>query len=297
MSEAAPIKSYEPEHLEEVWTVTRRASRTSLGTGVSAAIWTSDRPVEIWGSADLSVNVLSMALRPYRCEAWADDKKLQFEQCRTSSLQIMPAAASPRAYFPEPIELLHLNFPHDRLADIASVEPGALELNDPLARFDPDIANTCHQLARELKTDCTMSQLHFDALTTSIGVQLVRRWSNRGTKVTSFRGGLPPARRRRVEEFLMTHLADDIGLDALAAIAGLSPKHFARAFRQSTGMPPHRWLIERRIDRAKALLLTTDLSLAEIALACGFADQSHFTAAFRKLAGLTPGGYRQEIRT
>jgi AraC family transcriptional regulator len=208
----------------------------------------------------------------------------------------MPAAATPRAYFCEPIELLHLYFPHDHLAEIASATPGALELKDPLAQFDPDIANTCHRLARELNDDCTMSQLHFDALTISIGVQLVRRWSNRGTKVTPFRGGLPPARLRRVEEFLMTHLADDIGLDALAAIADLSPKHFARAFRQSTGMPPHRWLIERRIDRAKALLRTAELSLAEVALACGFADQSHFTAAFRKAAGMTPGGYRQEIR-
>ena len=295
MSEAAAIKSYEPEQLDDVWTVTRRASRTSLGTGISAAIWTSDRPVEIWGSADLSIDVLSMALRPYRCEAWADHKKLLFEQCRTSSLQIMPAAASPRAYFREPIEMLHLYFPHDHLADIASVAPGALELKDPLAKFDPDISNTCHRLARELATDCSMSQLHFDALTTSIGVQIVRRWSNRGTKAAAFRGGLPPARLRRVEEFLMTHLADDVGLDTLAAIAELSPKHFARAFRQSTGMPPHRWVIERRIDRAKAQLRTSDLGLAEIALACGFADQSHFTATFRKLAGTTPGGYRQEI--
>jgi AraC family transcriptional regulator len=295
MSGAAPIKSYEPEHLEKVWTLTRRASRTSLGTGVSAAIWTSGRPVEIWGSADLSFDVLSMALRPYRCEAWADNKKLQFEHCRTSSLQIMPAAASPRAYFHEPIELLHLNFPHHRLADIAAVAPGALELSDPLAQFDSDIADTCHRLARELNVDCTMSQLHFDALTTSIGVQIVRRWSNRGTKVTPFRGGLPPARLRRVEEFLMAHLADDVGLDTLAAIADLSPKHFARAFRQSTGMPPHRWLIEQRIDRAKALLRKGDASLAEIALACGFADQSHFTVTFRKMVGATPGCFQKEF--
>jgi AraC family transcriptional regulator len=296
MNEAASIKSYEPEKLGEVWTVTRQASRTSLDTGVSAAIWTSDRPVEISASADLSTDILSMALRPYRCAAWADEKRLQFEQCRTSSLQIMPAAVTPRAYFPEPIELLHVYFPHDRLADISSVAPGALELNDPLAQFDPDLANTCHRLVRELRTDCAMSKLHFDALTTSIGVQLVRRWSNHGMKIKSFQGGLPAARLRRVEEFLMAHLAEDIGLDDLAAIADLSAKHFARAFRQSTGIPPHRWLIERRIDRAKALLVEDDLNLAEIALTCGFADQSHFTAAFRKSVGATPAIFRRESR-
>jgi AraC family transcriptional regulator len=111
------------------------------------------------------------------------------------------------------------------------------------------------------------------------------------------KGGLPSARLRRVEEFLMAHLADDIGLDDVAAVAGLSAKHFARAFRQSTGMPPHRWLIQRRIDRAKAMLLKGDLTLAEIALACGFADQSHFTSAFRKSLGTTPAIFRREFRT
>jgi AraC family transcriptional regulator len=141
-----------------------------------------------------------------------------------------------------------------------------------------------------------MSQLHFDALTTSIGVQLVRRWSNHGVRAKPFQGGLPPARLRRVEAFLMEHLADDIGLDDLAAIADLSAKHFARAFRQSTGLPPHRWLIERRIDRAKALLSFGDDSLADVAVTCGFADQSHFTAAFRKIVGTTPGSFRREVR-
>jgi AraC family transcriptional regulator len=208
----------------------------------------------------------------------------------------MPAAVTPRAYFSDPIELLHVYFPHGKLAEMASVAPGALELKDPLTKVDPDISNTCHRLARELSSDCAMSQLHFDALTTSIGVQLVRRWSNHVIRARPFQGGLPPARLRRVEEFLMAHLADDIGLDDLAAIADLSAKHFARAFRQSTGMPPHRWLIERRIDRAKALLVGDDQSLAEIALTCGFADQSHFTAAFRKVVGATPGSYRRELR-
>jgi AraC-like DNA-binding protein len=208
----------------------------------------------------------------------------------------MPAAAAPRAYFRDSIELLHVYFPHHWLADIASVAPGELELRDPLAQFDPDLANSCHRLARELRTDCAMSKLHFDALTTSIGVQIVRRWSNHGTKTKPFQGGLPAARLRRVEEFLMAHLAEDIGLDDLAAIADLSAKHFARAFRQSTGVPPHRWLIERRIDRAKALLIEDGLNLAEIALACGFADQSHFTAAFRKSVGATPAIFRRESR-
>jgi AraC family transcriptional regulator len=110
-------------------------------------------------------------------------------------------------------------------------------------------------------------------------------------------GGLAPRQLHRVTEFMNEHAHQDLALEDLAALAGLSAKHFARAFRQSTGIPPHRWLIERRIERAKHLLITADLGLAEIALACGFADQSHFTAAFRRGTGATPGAFRQETRT
>jgi AraC family transcriptional regulator len=110
-------------------------------------------------------------------------------------------------------------------------------------------------------------------------------------------GGLSGWQLRRVTDFMTEHAAEDLALEELAALVSLSAKHFARVFRQSTGTPPHRWLIERRLDRAKAMLVEGDLNLAEIALACGFADQSHFTAAFRKLVGMTPGSYRRELGT
>lgn len=96
--------------------------------------------------------------------------------------------------------------------------------------------------------------------------------------------------------FVREQADEDFALDELAALANLSAKHFARAFRQSTGVPPHRWLIERRIDRAKALLVEADLGIAEIALARGFADQSHFRAAFHKSVGATPDACRRETR-
>jgi AraC family transcriptional regulator len=121
-------------------------------------------------------------------------------------------------------------------------------------------------------------------------------WHQVGRAPGLARGGLAGRQLRRVAEFIDAHLEQDLMLDDLAALVDLSPKHFARAFRQSTGAPPHRWLIERRIERAKALLSLGDDSLAHIALACGFADQSHFTAAFRKCVGVTPGCFRRELR-
>ena len=113
----------------------------------------------------------------------------------------------------------------------------------------------------------------------------------------ALRGGLPPRQLQRVTDFMREHAAQDLLLDDLAALVGLSPTHFARAFRQSTGVPPHRWLTNLRIERARELLEAGDLPLAEIALACGFADQSHFTVTFKKATALTPGAYRREART
>ena len=109
-------------------------------------------------------------------------------------------------------------------------------------------------------------------------------------------GGLCAWQLRRVCEFVDAHLDRDLALDDLAGLINLSGKHFSRAFRQSTGVPPHRWLIERRIDRARSLILNSNLSLAAISLACGFADQSHFTATFRRLTGVTPKAYRRLMR-
>ncbi len=113
-------------------------------------------------------------------------------------------------------------------------------------------------------------------------------------RATPPRGGLSPRHLRRASDFIMEHLAEDICLDDLAGLTGLSCKHFVRAFKCSTGLPPHQYLIARRIEAAKRHLADGKASLADIALQCGFADQSHFTAAFRKAVGVPPGTWRRE---
>ena len=110
------------------------------------------------------------------------------------------------------------------------------------------------------------------------------------------RGGLPPRAIRRVREFVEEHLEENISIQALANIAGLSMYHFARAFKQSEGMTPHEYLIQRRVQRTKDLLAETDLSLSEIALASGFSDQSHCARRFREHVGVTPSSYRWSLR-
>jgi AraC family transcriptional regulator len=107
------------------------------------------------------------------------------------------------------------------------------------------------------------------------------------------RGGLAPATRRRVADFVESHLESPLTVGDLAAVAGLSVFHFARVFKQSAGESPHVFVLRRRIERAKRLLSQSRLPLREIAPACGFSSQSHLTARFRKLTGVTPRGYRR----
>jgi AraC-like DNA-binding protein len=99
-----------------------------------------------------------------------------------------------------------------------------------------------------------------------------------------------------VREYIEAHLNDSMELAELSAIAGLSVFHFARQFKQTTGVTPHFYLVRRRVERAKELLTRTELSLSDIAFAAGFADQSHLTRHFRQLAGITPGQFRRSLR-
>ena len=105
-------------------------------------------------------------------------------------------------------------------------------------------------------------------------------------------GGLSPRQLTRVLEAMKAHLGGDVSLITLATVAGVSPTHFSRAFKQSTGKPPFRWLLERRIQRAMELMRTSSLPLAQIALAVGFAAQPQFSTAFLRVTGETPRKWR-----
>jgi AraC family transcriptional regulator len=105
---------------------------------------------------------------------------------------------------------------------------------------------------------------------------------------------LTPLQEHRVTSRLLDDLAGDSSLAELAALCGLSRSYFARAFKQTTGTSPHHWLLMHRARRAKDLLRATRLPIAEIAVACGFADQSHLTRVFSKAFGISPGAWRRQ---
>ena len=109
-----------------------------------------------------------------------------------------------------------------------------------------------------------------------------------GEPPDSSRGGLAPVMKNRVCDFIEEHIGEKISLGALSSLAGLSPNHFARAFQQSVGLPPHQYLLRRRLEHVEQMLRETQLPLSQIAQAAGFADQSHLARHFRRLTGMPP---------
>jgi len=108
------------------------------------------------------------------------------------------------------------------------------------------------------------------------------------------RGGLAPHVLRRAQEALRANLQTGLSLEALADACGLSRRHFARAFRDTVGSTPHRWMMSARVEAAKTMILRQDASLADVAIACGFADQSHLSRVFKRETGVSPAAWRRD---
>ena len=108
------------------------------------------------------------------------------------------------------------------------------------------------------------------------------------------RGGLTVVQLRRIKEFVDAHISKAIGISELANLAGLSQFHFIRAFKHSVGISPYQYVLSERIGVAKEVLLKSDLSIADVALAVGFSDASQLNRVFRKVIGVTPTEYRRE---
>lgn len=147
----------------------------------------------------------------------------------------------------------------------------------------------------ELNEGGVGGRLYLEGLAAALVVHLARRYGAPSRRLNVHKGGLAPFQLRRVVEYIDAHLAEELSLAELAGVTGLTPHHFGRAFKAMTGRPPHRFVIERRIQKARELLRDADQPIADIAQAVGFSSQSHLTINFRRMTGATPAHYRRSI--
>jgi AraC family transcriptional regulator len=161
---------------------------------------------------------------------------------------------------------------------------------------DPAISRLLTLAQQELSVTSAGGRLYIEGLGTSLAIHVLRRYGCARRPASRSKGGLAPAQLGRVIAYIEAHLGDEIGLLELSSVAELSPHHFGDAFKTSTGAPPHRYVIARRLDRARQLLRDNDRPLGEIAYSVGFSSQAHFTTQFRRATGVTPGRFRRLLR-
>jgi len=178
--------------------------------------------------------------------------------------------------------------------DMYGCDETAAALTPQFAMLDPLLEQLVIAILGALQDGTADDGLYVDMVAQMIAAHLARTYSTRARSVrfpTNAR--LSTRRIRRLVDYIETHLGDDLSLDALAAEAGLSPLYLARAFKTGVGQSPHRYVVERRVERAKDLLRRTDTSIVDVALATGFSSQSHLSAWFLRLVGVTPAAYRR----
>jgi AraC family transcriptional regulator len=160
---------------------------------------------------------------------------------------------------------------------------------------DDDLWTTAVKLRAQVGSTDQKQTAYAEALSVALACELMRVNEIGLPSVTRIRGGLPQWQQRKLIQYIDEHLAEDVSLSSLAELVELSPYHFSRVFRQSFDTPPHRYLTNRRIERAKSLLAARQLSVTEIGLNVGFSETSSFSSAFRKVTGETPTDYRRRV--
>jgi len=182
-----------------------------------------------------------------------------------------------------------------READFAQHE---IDLTPQIGFRDKHICHVAMSLLHELNEANVVGRLYADSLAIGLAIQLVRRYSSL-KDVHIGHGGMAPHKLRRAIALIDHHLSDEeegrVALRVVAQDVHMSYFHFSRAFKQSMGMTATNYIAERRIERAKKMLEETELPISEIALRSGFSSQSHFTTAFRRLAGATPKAFRSAL--
>ncbi len=286
-------------HAEHRPAITARALPAAEAT--VAEVW-SERPT-LQRSDPMPFDTAYVAvlqLRDYpRHEWWEDGRQAPRTGLRAGDMTLYDLRRDPRFTINSPFHSVHVHLPLALLSAARRDSGGSpltgMRWNPGQGVDDPVFRHLALALRPALARPGEASRLLVDAVVLAIAAHVALTYGAPGSAVR-LRRGLSPARLRVALEMIDARLDGTLRIGDLARRCDLSPSHFVQAFRAATGTTPHRWLTARRIERARELLRDSSLPLAQVALACGFANQSHFTRVFTRANGLPPGAWRTAPR-
>jgi len=275
-------------------------TRSVRGVEVAATETRDDNPVPGLCGAIVPEDayIVSLKLRDYPdCEYWERGRCVTKPNIRAGATYLYDMKCDPRFVIDKPFHSLHFYVPALALNGIAEQfrvrRVGQLDCQFGTGFQDEIVHHIGASLLQGLRRPSEANQLFVDHMMLALTAHVAQAYG--GLHVTEpARGGLAPWQVRRACERLASDLSGKLTLQEIAAELDLSVGYFSRAFRTSIGLPPHQWLLRQRVSVAKQLMAVRDLSLVEIAISAGFANQSHFTRAFSALVGVSPGQWRRE---
>ncbi len=244
--------------------------------------------------------VLGVHLKLYQhYEYWENGRAAPVSTLRPGETIIYDVKRKPTFHLNSPFHSVHFYLSLGALHAIADEADAPriheLHYKPAVSRADVFLRDIAGALLPIFRTPQRASQVFIDHLMLAVGHHVAATYGGMMLLTKPAVGGLTRLQERRAKELLATNLSGNLRLADLAKECGLSASQFGRAFRKSVGMPPHRWMLQQRIERAKTLLRNSETSLAGIALASGFFDQSHFTRCFSAWTGISPGLWRRSI--
>ena len=240
--------------------------------------------------------VLQLANLPSH-ELWTDGRLIQAAYYPRRSLSILDLRRAPQTRIASAHEALVFYVPRSALNEIAAEYESQpiehLSLEPGVPRVDP-VMNRFGEVLRPASGEAVLcTQLAIDQFMLVMNTYVAQTYGELRRRRATALKGLAPWQERRAKEMMSAPFAHHLSLADLARACSLSVSHFTRSFRQSTGVSPHRWLMQQRVYQAKELLDHGSLSIVQIAATCGFADQSSFTKAFTRSEGVAPGTWRR----
>jgi len=238
--------------------------------------------------------VLAMALRPGSAEWGLRRSEMTRFTFGAGEMSLVPRHFE-KWFRTDDLHYLSVGISDAALTEVADGTSGEVELRRADNLFDARLRALVEAVNAERIAGFPSGRLFLDSVEQALAAALVDGHAVQRRSVKKYRGGLAPARLRRVSELVHAKIEGELTLPEMAESAELSTAHFSQMFRKSTGQSPHQFVLHQRVERAKQMLRAAEARVLDVAVACGFKTQQHFARVFRRVCGASPTEYRREF--